>query len=432
MSSSDGAVLTDGESAANEGLALDHEPVSFLTPAATGKFANEGPVGDVGKDPKREVLKRKQLSVMKEKPHKDSVSEGASDQVFLSGGGSNLHNQRHRPPMSARINSASSQPQLATSVEGSAVAAPPKISQRREVSGRNSSRGALSPRDQQSPSHATLLQDSPSQQQGSPQPAERAGKRPPRPQNIRMTGKEPAPSLASHSESDQAASLTSNSLPTEEKSESFPASGSERQDTRRVRNKDRPDRPVWTPRRRSDPAQTSDQSSSMSSAAVVSSEEKSDRGPQRQAGKAISIAGQNVAEENKVTEGAAGQQPDGGARSQSGLGAQVGKVRHVESVSNRSARVGRPVVPGSYVSANQEHVGVTNQGAEQSCEYSSVLGTTVDPPISLYNTKENGESQVSPSVTDKEKRKQDVAPQWNELTGNFVFRTNETAKIRNR
>ncbi|CAM6129447.1 unnamed protein product [Calypogeia fissa] len=406
---------TDGESAATEGLAVEVEPLSSHSPAATVKFANEAVVGDGAKDPKREVLKRKQLSVMREKLHKDSEWGPTSPgQVSVSGS----YNQRHRPPVSPRVTSASTQPQLATSGEGSAGAAPSKPSQRREVSGRNSSRGG-SPRDQQSP-HVTLLQDSCSQQQGSPQPVDRVGKRPPRPQNVRISGKEQSPSLASSGESDQAASLSSNSTPAEEKSDSFPAS--DRQDSRRVRNKDRPDRPVWTPRRRSDTAQNTDASSSVSSAAPVSSEEKSEtsklekseKGLHRQVGKALSISGQNSAVESKGADGAAGQHADGGGRSPLGSGPQVGKVRHVESGSTRSPRSARSALSGSNATANQEHSGVTNQGAEHRSD-SSVSVDPKAPQISLYNTRENGESHTS-SVGDKEKRKQD-APQWNESTG---------------
>lgn len=88
------------------------------------------------------------------------------------------------------------------------------------------------------------------QTQQIPSPQERGGKRPPRPQTIRLLVKDQPASLLPSAEVDSETGHINDKTTKQIPGEGVPVSVSERHDSRRLRNKDRPDRPVWTPRRR--------------------------------------------------------------------------------------------------------------------------------------------------------------------------------------
>ncbi|CAK9191764.1 unnamed protein product [Sphagnum jensenii] len=176
----------------------------------------------------------------------------------------------------------------ATSAGSTATASstPPKHSHHRE-SGKSSPRAGSSAKDHAqvaSSQHGVTTTQIPTEPKGISQPLlERGGKRPPRPQAIRLAGKDQTVSLvlplSSASEVESGASQNNNSsrsVDVKEKGSNIAASDgglsasmSDRQDARRLRNKDRPDRPVWTPRRRSETVAVGSEVSSGNSSAVV-------------------------------------------------------------------------------------------------------------------------------------------------------------------
>jgi len=194
-------------------------------------------------------------------------------------------NQQIRTPAAAKGTSSSMQPQhtvayRATSAGSTATASstPPKHSHHRE-SGKSSPRAQVA-----SSQHGVTTTQIPTEPKGISQPLlERGGKRPPRPQAIRLAGKDQTVSLvlplSSASEVESGASQNNNSsrsVDVKEKGSNIAASDgglsasmSDRQDARRLRNKDRPDRPVWTPRRRSETVAVGSEVSSGISSAVV-------------------------------------------------------------------------------------------------------------------------------------------------------------------
>lgn len=200
---------------------------------------------------------------------------------FSSSGGAS--NQRHRTPASSKALPGVLQPQQpvlayrATSPGESTSTI--KQSHRRESGGRSSPRGGPSPSHSQPASFqqgtlpAAVFVDSQTQSQQPVAQLERGGKRPPRPQAIRLAGKDQAVSLLP-------AEVESAQIHAEEKpgkqfaGDGVSASPFDRQEARRLRNKDRPDRPVWTPRRRegtpaTDQASTNSTLSSSSVGAVT-------------------------------------------------------------------------------------------------------------------------------------------------------------------
>ncbi len=198
-------------------------------------------------------------------------------------------NQQIRTPAAAKGTSSSMQPQhtvayRATSAGSTATAGstPPKHSHHRE-SGKSSPRAGSSVKDHAqvaSSQHGVTTTQIPTEPKGISQPLlERGGKRPPRPQAIRLAGKDQTVSLVSASEVESGASQNNNSsrsVDVKEKGSNIAASDgglsasmSDRQDARRLRNKDRPDRPVWTPRRRSETVAVGSEVSSGISSAVV-------------------------------------------------------------------------------------------------------------------------------------------------------------------
>lgn len=203
-------------------------------------------------------------------------------------------NQRNHSPASAKGTSGSVQLQqvvLASRATAAASAATTnstsKQSHRRE-SGKTSPQAGLSVRDRVQVAlsqHGAATTSIPVDPKGlSQQPLERAGKWPPRPHAIRLASKDQTVSLllppSSSSEVESGVSQNDNisgSNHVKEKGSNMAASDgvlsvsvSDRQDARHLRNKDRPDRPVWTPRRRSDTVAVGSEVSSGISFAVPS------------------------------------------------------------------------------------------------------------------------------------------------------------------
>jgi hypothetical protein len=175
-----------------------------------------------------------------------------SSNSHSNGGASN---QRHRSSASGKASSGVVQQQQSASLYRAAspveTAPTSKQSHRRDSGGRTSPRGAVAQSQPQSAPPATAVVDPQIQAQSQPAQVERGGKRPPRPQAIRLAGKDQAVSLMNSSETEtglgHGEEKSAKQIPSEVGSGT---SLSERQDSRRLRNKDRPDRPVWTPRRR--------------------------------------------------------------------------------------------------------------------------------------------------------------------------------------
>ncbi|KAL3701267.1 hypothetical protein R1sor_019289 [Riccia sorocarpa] len=402
---------------------------------------NDGASGEGTKDVnRREGLRRKQLLLSKEKYQKDNEG-GPGSPSPSANTPSGAYSQRHRTAISPRVSSPGTPSQqvsnavyVASSGDGNSSTGLSKSGHRREV-GRNASRGGLSPRE-----HAAGTQQAASSQlpgpaeshaQQSSSQAERGGKRPPRPQSARTSGKEQVVSSAFPSESDIAPSATEDKVTNASPKDSYTSStGSEKQDARRVRNKDRPDRPVWTPRRRSDSAQTVDASSawvpsdastpdsegagvSQTGSETLSKPEKTDKGAHRQAGK-LSPSVDSGTGEGKPYQGS-GQLES--ARGHGGFGSGYGsgspKVRYVESSGSRSSRGGR-ASGGPPVISIQERT-PSSQGDNKS-DWSSAAGDAKTPHAGSHYDVENGDTTPT-STAEKERRKQDSLAAWNELSG---------------
>ncbi|OAE23246.1 hypothetical protein AXG93_620s1130 [Marchantia polymorpha subsp. ruderalis] len=430
---------------ANEGSAVDLDSSSSHGLVRGKAGANDGLSGDGAKDlNKREVLRRKQLLLSKDKVQKDNETGPGSPSLSSATGGSS-YSQRHRPPVSPRVNSPGTPSQQGPSSfynsmsgESNTPTGLSKSGHRRDL-GRNSTRGGLSPREhtssvQQSAS-SQLPSDPQTQSQQVSNQTERVGKRPPRPQSARATGKEQVFSSAFPSESDAGPSTTEEKISNASPKEAYSAgTGIDKQDSRRVRNKDRPDRPVWTPRRRSDTAQSSDPSSSWVPSDASASDnvapdtpatagssigvdtvfkpDKAERVPHRQAGKGATSA-ESGSGEGKTSVAYQGSGSVEGGRVQTGFGSAYntgsGKVRYVESSTARSSRGGRP---GGIVLSIQER---TSPQVEQKVDASPTAGDS-KTPTAQHHERENGEITPS-SAIDKERRKLDSSPSWNEPSG---------------
>ncbi|KAL2650414.1 hypothetical protein R1flu_018542 [Riccia fluitans] len=402
---------------------------------------SEGPLGEATKDvSKREVLRRKQLPLLKEKHQKDneggpgSPSPSANTPV-------GPYSQRHRTAVSPRVSSPGTPSQqvsnasfATSSGDGNNSSGLTKSGHRREL-GRSSSRGGQSPREagiQQAASSQLLgPTESQTQSQQSSSQAERGGKRPPRPQSARASGKEQVVSSAFPSESDVAPSAIEDKVSSASPRESYaPNTLSEKQDSRRVRNKDRPDRPVWTPRRRSDSAQSSDPSPSWvpsdastydsvttdmpTGGEIMSNFQKAEKGAHRQAGK-VAPSGDSGSSEGKTSAPYQVSAQLEGGRSYAGFGSAYGssstKVRYVESSNSRSSRGGR-ASSGAVLSIQERPV---SSQAELKVDASSAAGDQKTPHAGSPYEKENGDSALNP--VEKERRKQESSLAWNELSG---------------
>ncbi|KAG6549749.1 hypothetical protein Mapa_008729 [Marchantia paleacea] len=446
VSVKDSVDTNDPDLTANEGSAVDLDSSSSHGLVRGKAGANDGLSGDGGKDlNKREVLRRKQLLLSKDKVQKDNEAGPGSPSLSSATGGSS-YSQRHRPPVSPRVNSPGTPSQQgpssfynASSGENNTPTGLSKSGHRRDL-GRNSSRGGLSPREhtssvQQSAS-SQLPSDPQTQSQQVSNQAERGGKRPPRPQSARASGKEQVFSSAFPSESDAGPSTTEEKISNTSPKEAYSSgTGIDKQDSRRVRNKDRPDRPVWTPRRRSDTAPSSDPSSSWVPSDASTSDnvapdtpatagsqtgvdtvfkpDKAERVPHRQAGKGASSA-ESGSGEGKTSVAYQGSGPVEGGRVQTGFGSAYtsgsGKVRYVESSTTRSSRGGRP---GGIVLSIQER---TSPQVEQKVDASPTAGDSKTPPTAQHLERENGEITPS-SAVDKERRKPDSSLSWSESSG---------------
>ena len=164
-------------------------------------------------------------------------------------------NQRHKSSASGKVSSGVVQQQQSAPVYRAAspveTAPTSKQSHRRDSGGRASPRGVVAQNQPQSAPSAAAGVDPLTQAQSQPTQVERGGKRPPRPQAIRLAGKDQAVSLMNSSETETGLGHGDEKSVKQISSDvGSVTSLSERQDSRRLRNKDRPDRPVWTPRRR--------------------------------------------------------------------------------------------------------------------------------------------------------------------------------------
>lgn len=164
-------------------------------------------------------------------------------------------NQRHRSSASGKVSSGLVQQQQSAPLYRAAspveTAPTSKQNHRRDSGGRGSPRGPAAQSQPQLAPPAAAVVDPQTQAQSQPTQVERGGKRPPRPQAIRLAGKEQAVSLMNSSETESGLGHGEEKSVKQIPSDVGPTTSLlERQDSRRLRNKDRPDRPVWTPRRR--------------------------------------------------------------------------------------------------------------------------------------------------------------------------------------
>jgi hypothetical protein len=350
-------------------------------------------------------------------------------------------NQQIRTPAAAKGTSSSMQPQhtvayRATSAGSTATASstPPKHSHHRE-SGKSSPRAGSSVKDHAqvaSSQHGVTTTQIPTEPKGISQPLlERGGKRPPRPQSIRLAGKDQTVSLvlplSSASEVESGASQNNNSsrsVDVKEKGSNIAASDgglsasmSDRQDARRLRNKDRPDRPVWTPRRRSETvAVGSEVSSGISSAGVplpisVVSPEAS-QANLHSGTETVSRAEKEELVNDQKHGGKSGSDGRGSESQQgSGVGSGVyGKARYVE-MGSRSSRGGRGGPPTGAMP--------TAQDLQQS--QGDLKSDTAGTDGNLHSGRQSKEDEEpdallpQPSVT--EDRKKQEGPYWHEQGG---------------
>ncbi|CAK9857792.1 unnamed protein product [Sphagnum jensenii] len=252
-----------------------------------------------GANPRREEQQRREKEILvdrkkrdtsegrEKKPSRDSAASAPSS---FRGNAGNPHIDPFKEHV-ILLKDSSETPNVAyraTSAGSTATASstPPKHSHHRE-SGKSSPRAGSSVKDHAqvaSSQHGVTTTQIPTEPKGISQPLlERGGKRPPRPQAIRLAGKDQTVSLvlplSNASEVESGASQNNNSsrsVDVKEKGSNIAASDgglsasmSDRQDARRLRNKDRPDRPVWTPRRRSETVAVGSEVSSGNSSAVV-------------------------------------------------------------------------------------------------------------------------------------------------------------------
>ncbi|XP_024390724.1 uncharacterized protein [Physcomitrium patens] len=207
--------------------------------------------GDVREPHKREY-KRKQMLVAKDKDKELAVDPEQAVSVANSVGVGTTNNQRHRSSGPAKVAAGGVQ-QMQSAVAHRATSLGDSISSgkqihRQEYGGRTSLRGTPA----QGSSAPGLGSDSHAQPQASGTQVEKVGKRPPRPQAIRLAGKDQAISLVSSVEAEGQAGNGEERSVKQVANDGAASSPSllDKQDARRLRNKDRPDRPVWTPRRR--------------------------------------------------------------------------------------------------------------------------------------------------------------------------------------
>ncbi|KAJ7557084.1 hypothetical protein O6H91_05G111200 [Diphasiastrum complanatum] len=170
---------------------------------------------DVRKDVivnKREILRRKQPV---EKVKEDSIELANANSSYLNKE-SGAISQKHRPPVSPKVTSAVQQQQGASPPGGRVSMNITSKVNRRESAAKSSRGGVSLSKEQMLPTQQVLFN---------------------------LESKVPTDGVTSNPSSIHSVS---------------PVPGSDRQDTRRVKNKDRPDRPVWTPRRRADNPQRAD------------------------------------------------------------------------------------------------------------------------------------------------------------------------------
>lgn len=203
--------------------------------------------------------------------HQEPGQAGAAANGVGSGA---AHSQRHRSSGSSKVApGAQQQAQSAVAYRATSPgesASSGKQSHRQESGARSSGRGSLAhgqaAASGQGTSSVGAGLDSPVQSQSPATQVERGGKRPPRPQAIRLAGKDQAVSLVSSMEVEGQAGNREKIVKQVSGDGASMASASEKQDARRLRNKDRPDRPVWTPRRRDGAATKGDGAASANGA----------------------------------------------------------------------------------------------------------------------------------------------------------------------
>jgi regulator of nonsense transcripts 3 len=334
--------------------------------AAKGTSVNgtgDGTVSGDGRDPHKREYKRKQLLVAKDKDKEAGVVESGQVAAAANGVGTGTaHSQRNRSSGSPKVSAGGAQQAQSVLAYRATSTGDPvssgKQSHRQEAVSRSSGRSGV-PQVQtgasaQGTSSTGSALDLQAQSQAAATQVERAGKRPPRPQAIRLAGKEQAVSLMSSSEAEAQAGNGEEKVG-KQMSGDGASLASEKQDARRLRNKDRPDRPVWTPRRREGVAAKADGAASANGAMPA--------GTAPADGVQGSLqSGMDTGSKSDRMERSSGRQngkPGSDVRSSeplqiSGVGGNVtsGKLRYVET-GGRGARGGR----GGAVPASQDAKG---------------------------------------------------------------------------
>jgi hypothetical protein len=426
----------DVEQSGIEGLLLGK---GFSLVASPGDTAIAS--GDAKEASKRDS-KKKQVLNSKDNNKQTSTDVGQVGTVLLSDDscGGLAPNQQNHSPASAKGTSGSVQLQQvviasrATAAASAATTSSTSKQSHRRESGKTSPQAGLSVRHRVQVAlsqHGGATISIPVDPKGlSQQPLERAGKWPPRPHAIRLASKDQTvslllpPSSSSEVESGVSQNNTiSGSNHVKEKGSNMAASDgvlsvsvSDRQDARHLRNKDRPDRPVWTPRRRSDTvAVGSEASSGISSAvpsptAVISAESPLVNSHSEIEAVPKGEEGENGNHRKQgVKSGSNGRGSDSQQSSGVGSGSSMyGKTRYVETGS-RSSRLGRGgMTTGAMLTA--QDIQVLSQGDLKN-------ETNGKSPGGRQNKEDEDHAVVPPQPSVMEDRRKQEGPYWNEHGG---------------
>ncbi|XP_024373687.1 uncharacterized protein [Physcomitrium patens] len=370
-------------------------------------------VADSREGHKREY-KRKQLLIAREKDKEPAVESG---QAAPAANGVSGNNQRHRSSGSTKV--AAGAVQQAQSVTAYRATSPGKSgssgkqNHRQESGGRISPRGSL-PQGSSSPGAGS---DHQAQSHASGTQVERVGKRPPRPQAIRLAGKDQAVSLLSSAEAEGQGGNGEEWSVKHVGSDGVAVtpSSSEKQDARRLRNKDRPDRPVWTPRRREGVTGKADGAASTNGVTSASGGSSTDGAPP------TAQSGTDVGFKNDRTERSSGRQNGkSGSEVRSSVSHQTsggsgngtsGKLRYVET-GGGIVRSGR----GSSALGSQD--GQSGSQGDAKSDGASGDGKNQDGKEARENGEPLMQSQEGRQQVVADDRKKQDGALWSESGGN--------------
>ncbi|KAH8969993.1 hypothetical protein BDL97_02G062600 [Sphagnum fallax] len=421
---------------------------SSETPAGSDSGAMHGLAGDVEQSGIEGLLLGKGFSLVAS-PGDTAIASGDAKEAskrdskkkqVLNSKDNNKQTSTNHSPASAKGTSGSVQLQQvviasrATAAASAATTSSTSKQSHRRESGKTSPQAGLSVRHRVQVAlsqHGGATISIPVDPKGlSQQPLERAGKWPPRPHAIRLASKDQTvslllpPSSSSEVESGVSQNNTiSGSNHVKEKGSNMAASDgvlsvsvSDRQDARHLRNKDRPDRPVWTPRRRSDTvAVGSEASSGISSAvpsptAVISAESPLVNSHSEIEAVPKGEEGENGNHRKQgVKSGSNGRGSDSQQSSGVGSGSSMyGKTRYVETGS-RSSRLGRGgMTTGAMLTA--QDIQVLSQGDLKN-------ETNGKSPGGRQNKEDEDHAVVPPQPSVMEDRRKQDGPYWNEHGG---------------